>query len=145
MVMVTHPQSNAYPDPVADAIAVIGDRWSLLILTAVFNHQRRFEELVRELGISRKILAQRLALLCGHKVLTRVAYQQRPVRYEYRLTELGLELFPVIWGLQRWGALRTSGEPPRLRHLTCDNLMQPQLTCPQCRLAVSAWTIRREP
>ena len=97
---------RASPDPacaVAAATAVLGDRWSWLIVRDVARGRRRFDELVAELRISRKVLAERLRHLTGEGVLEPVPYQQRPPRSEYALTERGRALLPILVGLQDWG------------------------------------------
>lgn len=88
---------------VAHAVAVLGDAWSVLVLRDVARGCTRFEGLLAESGISRKVLAQRLAALVDAEVLARVRYQERPDRYEYRLTERGRAVLPVLAALQEWG------------------------------------------
>jgi DNA-binding HxlR family transcriptional regulator len=82
---------------VARTVSVIGDRWTLLILRDCFLRVRRFEEFQARLGITRPLLASRLRKLVKDFVLAKVPYQQRPLRYEYRLTEKGLDLYPSSW------------------------------------------------
>ncbi len=79
---------------VARTVSVIGDRWTLLILRDCFLRVRRFEEFQERLGITRHVLADRLRKLVKAGVLRKVAYQARPRRYEYRLTDKGLDLHP---------------------------------------------------
>src|SRR5438105_11200067 len=93
----------------ARTLAVIGDRWTLLILRDAFLRVRRFEEFETSLKIARRVLSERLALLVEEGVLSRVAYQERPVRYEYRLTEKGLDLYPAILSLVHWGDRHYAG------------------------------------
>jgi DNA-binding HxlR family transcriptional regulator/peroxiredoxin len=88
---------------IAQAASVVGDWWSLLIVRDVARGYRRFDELVSELDIARKVLTARLRHLLAHDVLERVPYQQRPTRYEYRLTARGQALLPVLVTLQDWG------------------------------------------
>ena len=99
---------------VARTLNIIGEWWTLLVLRDVFYGIRRFDALRRHLGISRKVLASRLNTLVEHKVLERALYQRHPDRYEYRLTERGRELFPVIVMLMAWGDkwLSEPGESP---------------------------------
>jgi DNA-binding HxlR family transcriptional regulator len=78
----------------ARTVSVIGDRWTLLILRDCFLRVRRFEDFQERLGITRPILASRLRKLVDEFVLVKVPYQQRPPRYEYRLTQKGLDLCP---------------------------------------------------
>ncbi|OQR63248.1 HxlR family transcriptional regulator [Streptomyces maremycinicus] len=88
---------------IAQALDVVGDRWTLLIVRDTARGVHRFDELQRELGLSRKVLTERLRLLVDAEVLARVPYQERPVRHEYRLTPRGLALLPVLVALQDWG------------------------------------------
>jgi DNA-binding HxlR family transcriptional regulator/peroxiredoxin len=88
---------------IAQALDVVGDRWTLLIVRDIARGVHRFDELQRGLGVSRKVLTERLRLLVEADVLTRVPYQDRPVRHEYRLTPSGHALLPVLIALQDWG------------------------------------------
>src|SRR5260370_37479494 len=97
----------------ARTVSVIGDRWSLLILRDCFLRVRRFEDFQERLGITRPILASRLKKLVDEFVLTKVAYQQRPVRYEYRLTPKGLDLYPVLMAIVHCGDVHRSGKMSR--------------------------------
>ncbi|MFC9132774.1 winged helix-turn-helix transcriptional regulator [Streptomyces sp. NPDC057099] len=87
---------------IAQAAAVVGDWWSLLLVRETARGHHRFDALQGELGISRKVLTERLAHLVEAEVLERVPYQSGPVRYEYRLTESGRGLLPVLLSMQDW-------------------------------------------
>ncbi|MFC9508408.1 winged helix-turn-helix transcriptional regulator [Streptomyces sp. NPDC057002] len=87
---------------IAQAAAVVGDWWSLLLVRETARGHHRFDVLQGELGISRKVLTERLAHLVEAEVLERVPYQTGPVRYEYRLTESGRGLLPVLLSMQDW-------------------------------------------
>ncbi|WP_433511692.1 winged helix-turn-helix transcriptional regulator [Nonomuraea sp. CA-143628] len=87
---------------IAQAAAVMGDWWSLLIVREVTRGHRRFDDLLGELGISRKVLTERLKHLVEHGVLTREPYQSGPVRYEYVLTDAGWALAPMLITMQDW-------------------------------------------
>jgi DNA-binding HxlR family transcriptional regulator len=89
--------------PVARALEVVGEWWSLLILRDAFRGRRRFEEFQESLGIARNILSRRLKGLVAAGLLERRAYSERPPRYEYRLTPKGRDLFPVLMALMNWG------------------------------------------
>lgn len=95
---------------IAQALDVVGDWWTLLIVRDTARGLHRFDELQRELGMSRKVLAERLKLLVEAGVLTREPYQERPVRHEYRLTPRGRALLPVLVALQDWGDAWILGE-----------------------------------
>lgn len=88
--------------PVARGLSVIGDRWTMLILRDCFLGIRRFEQMQHRLGITRHVLADRLRKLEADGVLRREPYQERPVRYEYRLTDEGKSLYPVLVTLIDW-------------------------------------------
>ncbi|MEV7728153.1 winged helix-turn-helix transcriptional regulator [Streptomyces sp. NPDC087917] len=95
---------------IAQALDVVGDWWTLLIVRDTARGLHRFDELQHELGVSRKVLAERLKLLVEAGVLTREPYQERPVRHEYRLTPRGRGLLPVLVALQDWGDTWVLGE-----------------------------------
>ncbi|MFD3943077.1 winged helix-turn-helix transcriptional regulator [Streptomyces sp. NPDC058579] len=87
---------------IAQAAAVVGDWWSLLLVRETARGRHRFDELQAELGISRKVLTERLGHLVDSGVLDRVPYQEGPVRYEYRLSPAGRALLPVLVAMQDW-------------------------------------------
>ncbi|WP_327131589.1 winged helix-turn-helix transcriptional regulator [Streptomyces sp. NBC_01343] len=95
---------------IAQALDVVGDWWTLLIVRDAARGVQRFDAFQRELGVSRKVLAERLKLLVEAGVLTREPYQERPVRHEYRLTPRGRGLLPVLVALQDWGDTWVLGE-----------------------------------
>lgn len=82
---------------ISAALDIVGDRWTILILRDAFRGIRRFDELRRDLDIPRAVLSDRLRRLVDHGVLVKRRYQDRPVRHEYRLTRMGLELSPSSW------------------------------------------------
>jgi len=95
---------------IAQAAGIVGDWWSLLIVRDVVGGTSRFEGLQRDLGVSRKVLSQRLNALVEHGVLRRVPYQDKPVRHEYVLTQAGEGLLPVLVALQDWGTRFVMGD-----------------------------------
>jgi DNA-binding HxlR family transcriptional regulator len=120
---------------VARTVAVIGDRWTLLLLRDCFVGVRRFEAFQRRLAISRTIIADRLSKLVEEGLLRRVPYQDTPVRYEYRLTAKGLSLYPVIASMAHWGNTHSGmGAQTRLRfrHKLCGSSCKPALVCDVC-------------
>lgn len=130
---------------VARTLSVIGDRWSLLILRECFVRVRRFEEFEARLGITRHRLAERLKKLVAAGVLARIPYQQRPRRYEYRLTEKGLDLNPVLLALLHWGDVHMAdarGRPRLLWHQACGQHFDPVLCCSACGGRVNARDLR---
>jgi DNA-binding HxlR family transcriptional regulator len=139
---------SATPCSVARSVAVIGDRWTLMILRDLFLGVRRFEDFERRLGISRSIIAGRLKALVDEAVLRKDAYQDRPVRYEYRLTEKGLSLHPVILAIVHWGDEHCAGEtgPPLLhQHKTCGCDFTPVMTCSACHQPLTARDVAVRP
>jgi DNA-binding HxlR family transcriptional regulator len=126
---------------VARSVAVIGDRWTLMLLRDCFLGVRRFEDFERRLGISRSIIADRLKRLTDEGVLSRQAYQDHPVRHEYRLTDKGLALHPVIMAIVHWGDVHYAGDagPPLIhRHKSCGCDFAPVQTCSECGEPVAA-------
>lgn len=132
---------------IARAVEVVGEWWTPLVLREIFFGRRRFEEILRELGISRNILTDRLATLVEHGILDRVAYQETPVRHEYHLTEKGRDLFPVLVALQNWGDKWESpaGAPMVLYHRDCGEPAGPTLTCSACGDELHARNVRPRP
>ena len=101
--MTRRHASAVDPCGIAHAVGVLGDPWSLLVLRDVAGGRTRFDQLVAETGISRKVLAQRLDALVSDGVLERRAYSDRPPRHEYVLTALGRGALPVLAALQEFG------------------------------------------
>lgn len=121
-------------------LSVIGDRWSLMILRDCFMKVRRFDDFHDRLGIGRPILTDRLRKLVANFVLTKVAYQQNPTRYEYRLTQKGLDLYPVVMAIVHWGDIHMNdrkGRPLIHHHMTCGHDFDPVMTCSECQAALS--------
>ncbi len=132
---------------VARALAVVGDNWSLLILRDCFLGIRRFGMFQKSLGVTRHRLSERLSKLVDEGVLEKKPYQERPVRYEYRLTEKGKALYPVILSLASWGDEWLSdedGSPLRYRHQGCGKINRPTLVCGDCGEPLSARNVTPE-
>src|SRR3954463_12497228 len=115
------PKGNHTPtkpprDAVELAMDVLSDRWTFLILREAFFGVRRYGQMQRNLGIARNVLADRLRELVADGMFERVRYRTDPDSYQYRLTERGLDLYPVIVGLMRWADrhLATGEEASRL-------------------------------
>lgn len=131
---------SSRPCSIARAVSVVGDRWSLLILREAFQGATRFEDFRNRLGIARNVLSARLRGLVDEGVLEMVAYQNRPVRHEYRLTEAGRDLYPVLLSLMAWGdRWRAGGRPPPLTliHRGCGHPVSPAVVCPDCGEALA--------
>lgn len=127
---------------VGNTMAVIGERWTLLVLREAFLGVRRFEQIQQHTGIARNILSDRLSTLVLNGILRRELYQERPERYEYRLTEKGLDLYPVLLTIMDWGAKHLGGEAMTLTHKTCGATAMPHLACPECGEHVTARDVR---
>ncbi|MCK9893323.1 helix-turn-helix domain-containing protein [Frankia sp. AgB32] len=128
---------------IANALAVIGERWSLLVLREVLLGERRFDQIARNTGASRDILAARLRALVDHGVLTREQYEQRPPRHEYVPTEAGRALAPVLLALMEWGdRYVTEGPGPTRWVHDCGAELHPELACAHCHTPVTADSIR---
>jgi DNA-binding HxlR family transcriptional regulator/peroxiredoxin len=95
---------------IAQALDVVGDWWTLLVVRELARGRCRFEELCDGLGASRKVVSQRLKLLVDHDVIRKECYSEHPPRYEYHLTGAGLGLLPVLVTLQDWGATWVLGD-----------------------------------
>lgn len=120
------------PCSLARSLDAVGEPWSFLILRNVFYGIRRFDPLRRSLGISRKVLAERLGTLVERGILERREYQNRPPRSEYRLTPMGVDLFPVLMTLSRWGdrwLAGPAGTPLHFRHRRCGQLSPARVVC----------------
>lgn len=135
------------PCPVARTVAVIGDRWTLLLLRDCFLGVRRFEDFQSRLGISRTIITERLGALVDEGVLHRAPYQERPLRHEYRLTPKGRALYPVLISMVSWGNAYAGFEPSarlKLRHKGCGHTFKPVLVCDACGEKVDAREVAAE-
>jgi DNA-binding HxlR family transcriptional regulator len=124
---------------VGRAVELIGDKHTMLILRETFLRERRFDRIQRNTGIARNILSDRLNKLVGAGILERRLYQERPPRYEYRLTPRGIDLWPILVSLMEWGRRHGGGDQPiLLRHRDCGAVMTPHLACPECGEALAA-------
>lgn len=130
---------------IARALEVVGERWSLLIVRDALLGLKRFEQFQDSLGIARNVLANRLSRLVAAGVFERVPYQQRPERFEYRLTPMGRQLSVPVLALMQWGDEHLAGPagPPRLaQHAGCGGELRTGLICRQCQLPVPAEQVK---
>ena len=133
---------------IARTLDVAGEPWSPLIIRDVWVGITRFDDLQRDLGISRHVLSERLRWMQAQGVLERRPYSERPPRDEYTLTEKGRELCEVLMAMTAWGDRWTAGEagpPVLLRHRTCGELTHAETRCAQCGEALHAGDIGFEP
>jgi DNA-binding HxlR family transcriptional regulator len=133
---------------IAGALEVVGERWSLLIVRNVFLGLRRFDQIQANLEIARNVLQTRLTRLVEQGVLERRLYQERPPRYEYRLTEKGLDLWPTVVALMQWGDRHTppaGGPAVVLEHRGCGGRVDEHRICEKCGKPLTARESRALP
>jgi DNA-binding HxlR family transcriptional regulator len=122
--------------PVARALAIVGERWTILILRELFLGSCRFEEIQAQTEISSQLLATRLKRLEADGLVERRPYSRRPLRYEYRLTEMGRDFFPVMFALRAWGERWCKSEDEelavRFTHRKCGHDAGLGPTCAAC-------------
>jgi DNA-binding HxlR family transcriptional regulator len=119
---------------IARTLDIVGEKWTLLILREAFYGLRRFEDLQRATGCARNLLSDRLSTLVECGILGRVPYREpgSRQRHEYRLTEKGRQLLPVLLALMSWGdrwMADVEGPPVEIHHRDCDELVQVTLAC----------------
>jgi DNA-binding HxlR family transcriptional regulator len=133
---------------IARTLEIAGEPWSPLVIRDVWVGINRFDDLQRELGISRKVLAERLRWLVEQGVLERRAYSERPVRHEYALTGKGAELCEILMTMTAWGDRWTAGEagpPVLLRHENCGEVTSAEVRCARCGERMQAGNVHVEP
>ena len=134
---------DTIPCPVAQAMSVIGDAWTILIVRDALRGSTKFDEFQRSTSASRAVVADRLARLVDHGVMDRTLYEAHPPRYEYRLTSRGRALQPVLMVMSHWSETQLP-KPTRStgrRHTTCGHAFEPVVTCSACGEAVMHETI----
>jgi DNA-binding HxlR family transcriptional regulator len=119
---------------IARTLEIVGEKWALLAVREVLLGNGRFDEMVRRTGAPRDTLAARLKTLVAGGILERRQYSEHPVRHEYRLTDAGRELYPVIMSLMKWGDRHLAGAegPPRVFEHRCGHRLVAQLVCEAC-------------
>jgi DNA-binding HxlR family transcriptional regulator len=135
---------------VARTLEAIGDRWTLLVVRDLFLGLRRFDDLQRDLGVARNVLTDRLTRLVDEGIVERRLYQERPERHEYRLTDKGSDLWPVMISLLKWGdrhAPDEGGAPTRVLHKRCGGEIDERFNCRRCGepIDVRSSTVVRRP
>ena len=136
----TAPASTAPAavSPLDEAVARVGDRWALLLVQALLDGPRRFNELAEALpGIDPNVLSKRLRHLEHERVLVSQPYSRRPPRFAYELTASGRELAGALRLLAQWGAERSgSADAEGPRHLACGTSLEARWYCPTCATPV---------
>jgi DNA-binding HxlR family transcriptional regulator len=131
------------PCTIAAALAIVGERWTFLVLREAFNGVRRFDDMQRRTGLPRQMLSNRLARLVREGILRKAPYREQGQRSreEYRLTEKGIELFPAVVALMTWGdkyAAGPDGPPVLLTHRDCGAPVHLELACTAGHVLASA-------
>jgi DNA-binding HxlR family transcriptional regulator len=141
MVDPTQPDETS---PLAAALGRVGDRWSLLLVEALLDGPRRFNDLTALVsGIAPNILTDRLRRLERERIVVATPYQRRPPRMSYALTADGLDLASALRMLADWGARRASDDdgdgagPTSIRHSRCGTALEARWYCPTCDVAVA--------
>ncbi len=128
--------------PIARSLSILGDRWTLLIIRNAFMRTRRFDDFQKQLGITRHLLTERLNRLVENNIFQKVLYQEAPKRYEYKLTDKGLALYPVIMAISQWGNqwLNEALQFQKLEymHKSCGHVVQSTMSCKHCGEALHA-------
>ena len=132
-------EATAAPGPdtaLGEAVALVGDRWTLPIVQALLDGPKRFNDLLAALpGLAPNILTRRLRHLEREGVLVATPYSRRPPRFVYELTASGRELAGALRLLAQWGAGRT-GNTDALTHAACGTAMEARWWCPTCATVV---------
>jgi DNA-binding HxlR family transcriptional regulator len=127
-----------YPDQdcaAAYALELIGERWTLLVIRDIFAGFRRFDEIQQDLGVARNVLSTRLQRLVDEGIIERRPYSESPPRFEYLLTEKGIDLWPILVTMMRWGDRHgdwPNGPPLVLLHKECGGEMEDHFICGRC-------------
>jgi DNA-binding HxlR family transcriptional regulator len=133
---------------IARPLSILGERWTILVLREVSLGNRRFDEIQQELGVATNVLSARLATLSDEGILEKHAYSEHPQRFEYRLTEKGADLQPILLAFLRWGDTYTAGKagpPLETVHATCGHVFHMVPTCSHCGEEVKPQDLRSRP
>jgi DNA-binding HxlR family transcriptional regulator len=128
----------------ARALELVGDRWTILVIREAFMGTRRFDDYQRKLGCARNVLTDRLNRLVDAGILRKVPYQERPPRYEYRLTRKGVELWPATVMLMKWGDRHRAPDGPPTRK-ECGGELDERLHCGRCAAELGPNDVYAEP
>jgi DNA-binding HxlR family transcriptional regulator len=142
---VKRTDTSGWPCTIARSVDVLGDHWSLLLIREACLGTRRFDDFQGALGIGRNVLSQRLSRLTDQGILTRVEYQASPRRFEYRLTDKGRDVYPILAAMAAWGdrwLTGPEGSPLVLHHTTCENDMHAVVVCSECQQPINVRQVR---
>jgi len=129
---------------IARSLAIFGDKWTLLIVRDSFRKIRRFSDFQKSLGITKHRLSDRLNRLVEVGILSKDIYDVKRARYEYRLTQKGLDLYPILMTVVQWGdkwTLDKDGPPVIFKHTTCGHISTPKYVCNACDEEIDAKSI----
>ncbi len=134
LVVVTTAPAQPRVCSVARTLEIVGEKWALLAVREIFLGDRRFDEMVKRTGAPRDTLAARLRTLVRAGILERRQYSEHPARFEYFLTEAGLDLYPIITTLRCWGDKYLAGDdgPPLVVEHKCGHELAARLVCEAC-------------
>lgn len=141
--LVADHEINNAPRPVAvgKALEVFSDNWSFSVLQELFFGVKRFDDFQRSLNISRSVLTRRLRHLESQNIISRYQYSTRPSRYEYRLTERGIDMYPIFVQLKSWGEKWLDDSHTsnlELIHTTCGHPLDVTVNCTSCNKEINA-------
>jgi DNA-binding HxlR family transcriptional regulator len=142
---VKRTDTSGWPCTIARSVDVLGDHWNLLLIRQACLGTRRFDDFQAALGIGRNILTRRLNRLVGEGLLARVEYRQSPPRCEYRLTDKGREVYPILAAMAAWGErwlTGPEGSPLTLHHTACDHDMHAVVVCSECNRPLHVRQVR---
>jgi DNA-binding HxlR family transcriptional regulator len=145
---VKRTDTSSWPCTIARSVDVLGDHWNLLIIRQACLGTRRFDDFQTALGIGRNILTQRLTRLVDEELVCRVEYQQRPPRCEYRLTDKGRDVYPILAAMAAWGErwlTGPEGTPLILHHSPCVHDMHAVVVCSECAAPLDVRDVRAKP
>jgi DNA-binding HxlR family transcriptional regulator len=137
--------TSGWPCTIARSANVLGDHWNLLIMRQACLGTRRFDDFQTALGTGRNILSQRLSGLVEEGLLDRVEYQDNPPRFDYRLTDKGRDVYPILAAMAAWGEkwlTGPEGTPLILHHTTCDHDMRGIVVCSECNEPIEVRDVR---
>ncbi len=143
-----HEELIQQPCSITRPMTIFGDRWTFLIVKQAFAGVRRFEDFLASLGVSRGLLSDRLDRLVEHGILDREPYKdERRTRMEYRLTEKGRDLYPILIAIRDWGDayMAPEGPPVLYRHKDCGGEAHAHLVCDSCGEELAARDVAPEP
>lgn len=146
--IVKRTDTSDWPCTIARSVSVLGDHWNLLIMRQACLGTRRFDDFQSALGTGRNILSQRLTRLVDEQLLARVPYQDNPPRFEYRLTDKGRDVYPILATMAAWGEkwmTGTEGTPLVLHHTACDHDMHAVVVCSECEQPIDVRETRALP